>query len=121
MGTGGRQLDGAPQAWQVGMVTPEPVFSLIPSSFPLLSVCAILPQRDRYTLRARADVRGEQARLCWALEGTRRAGLCSLSLEAAASPAPALAVGTLHRHTLTPEQGRCREVHLGSVSIHSKN
>lgn len=75
----------------------------------LLSLCEILPQKDREILRVRSDVRGEQAGLCRALQGdwaspaqaVHRGSLCLLRLEAARRRALSPAVGTLRLHLLT--------------------
>lgn len=68
---------GALRRPRVGMVTPGTIFTQ----------CEILPQKDRAILRARPDVRGEQASLCQVPQGdeaslaqaAHRGGLCSLS------------------------------------------
>lgn len=78
---------------------------LPPFPFGLLSLCEILPQKNREVLRARSHVRGEQASLCRALQGEEaRPGLlgtqraCALSVWGS-GPAPVLPVRRgLHWH-----------------------
>lgn len=61
--------------------------SILRFRFTRLLQCEILPQKDRAILRARPDVRGEQASLCQVPQGdeaslaqaAHRGGLCSLS------------------------------------------
>lgn len=79
---------------------------LPPFPFTLLSLCEILPQKNREVLRARSDVRGEQARLCGALQGEEaRPGLFAhtegpvLSQRRGQRSAPVLPAGRgLHQH-----------------------
>lgn len=73
------------------MVTPRQPSLASSLPFPSLSLCEILLQKNREILRARSDVRREQASLCLALlgeEDTEGPVLIALEQRGLLSPAP---------------------------------